>query len=260
MEGKFKFIQGMKSHYQHILIMLFLLLNIQLIAQEAKLNLKEGNEAYNNNEFIKAEELFRKSIQQKPEMIEGSFNLGDALYRQEKYEDASRYFNMAAERAEDKELKAKAYHNLGNSYIKEKKYEQSIEAYKKALINNPKDEDTRFNLAYAMQQLKKQQEQQKKEEEQKQEQEQKEEQQEEQEQEEQEQEQEEQQEEEQQEQEEQKQEEQEQQQEQQPKPNEVSREDAERILDALNNQEKEVQEELKKRELKKSEINIEKDW
>ena len=156
----------MKKAALYIFGIFLSLISIEAISQEAKINIREGNEAYKNNQFQEAEELYRQSLREDPEMVESTFNLGDALYRQEKYEDASRYFNMAAEKASDKETKAKAYHNLGNSYLKEQKLEESINAYKKSLLNNPKDEETRFNLAYAKQQLQQQQEQQKQEQEQ----------------------------------------------------------------------------------------------
>ncbi len=245
-------------------------LGINLMAQSAMQNVREGNEAFKSNQFDQAEQQYRKSVRDDGNMVEASFNLGDALYRQGKYEDASRYFLQAAEKAEDKNIKSKAYHNLGNSFLKNKDLEKSIAAYKNALINNPSDEESRYNLSYALAQQQQEQEQQEQEQDQEDQEEKEDEEDEEKENEEkqdQEQEQdEEKQEEENKEQEEQEQEEQEQEQkeqkeqQQEQKEQQVSREDAERILEALNEKEKQIQEKLKKQKGKKVNMDIEKDW
>ena len=249
----------MKLMVKHFIFIVLAICGLEVSAQEAKALIKEGNKSYSANEFEKAAEQYQKSIEANPERLEGLFNLGDALYRQEKYEEAARYFNMVAQRAEDKEIKAKAYHNLGNAMVKQQKLKEGVEAYKNSLLLNPKDDETRFNLAYSMRDLQKKQEQQKdqqEQQEQEQEQEQQEQNQQEQEQEQQEQEQQEQE----QEQQEQEQNQQEQEQQEQEQKNEVSREDATRLLEALENEEKKVQGKLKKKEVKSSEINIEKNW
>lgn len=259
----------MKQFLMYLWLVMLLLAGVDTSAQEAKSYIKEGNKSFSENEFKKAAELYQKSIASDPQMLEGVFNLGDALYRQEKYEEASRYFNMAASRAEDKEVKAKAFHNLGNSLVKQKKMKEAAEAYKNSLLLNPKDDETLFNLAYSMRELEKQQQDQEKKQEQEQDQQEQEDKNKDQQQEdkekeqekEQEQEKQQEQEKEQQEKEEQQQDEQDQQeQQQQQKKDEVSREDATRMLEALENEEKKVQEKLKKKEVKSSEINIEKDW
>ena len=90
--------------------------------------------------------------------FEANFNLGNALYRQEKYSDALDYFDCAgALSGNDKQKKAAALHNIGNSLLSENKIQGSIEAYKNALRNTPKDNDIRYNMAYAQSLLKKQQ-------------------------------------------------------------------------------------------------------
>ena len=232
------------------------LIPVCIHAQSAYQDVREGNELFKSNNYSEAENSYREGIRKDGKIIESAYNLGNALYRQGKFEDAGRYFLQAANKTEDKTQKANAYHNLGNSLIKSKKLEEGIKAYKNALINNPKDEECRYNLAYAQQQLQQQQEQQeeeKKDEEKKEEQEDKENQDQDKKEEEKEEEQEK-------EQEEQEKEEQEKEQQQQQKEEQVSREDAERILEALNNKEKELQEKLKKQKVKEVNVNIEKDW
>ncbi|MEK6616211.1 MAG: tetratricopeptide repeat protein, partial [Bacteroidota bacterium] len=91
----------------------------------------------------------------------GAFNLGDAYYKQGKYKEAAEQFEMLTQRKTNNDTLSKAYHNLGNSYLKQKEFEKSITAYKNALKKNMDDEETRYNLAYAQKMLKQQQEQQK---------------------------------------------------------------------------------------------------
>ena len=122
-------------------------------AQSPLYEVRAGNEKYHENDFVAAEELYRKSLAKDPNTTESAYNLGDALYRQGKYEESAKYYAAAATQAEDEETKAKAYHNLGNALLKNQKLKESIEAYKNALVNNPKDEDSRYNLAYAQKQL-----------------------------------------------------------------------------------------------------------
>lgn len=244
----------MKSIVLHSILLM--IMTTSVLAQSNLQNIREGNEAFRDNKYVKAEQEYRKALGQEQGAFESAFNLGDALYRQGKYEEASKYFQAAANKTEDKDLKAKAFHNLGNALLKNQKLNESLGAYKQSLINNPKDDETRYNYAYTKQMIQ-EQEQQQQEQEQNQDQEQQE--QEQQEQQQQEQKQQEKQEQEQQEQQQQQEQEQQEQQQQQ-KEQQVSREDAERILEALNQDEKQLQEKLKKKKGKKTKINIEKDW
>ena len=79
------------------------------------------------------------------------------MFRQKKYKEAlEQYKNAIALQPKEKEKIAAAFHNTGNSLLVDKKLEESIKAYEMALKNNPKDNDTRYNLAYAQSLLKKQ--------------------------------------------------------------------------------------------------------
>ena len=240
-----------------LLYLLLILIPLKSFGQSAYYDIRKGNSEYNNNIYIAAENRYRESLSKESDLLESNYNLGNTLYRQGKYEEASKYYQNAAAKAEDKEAKSKAFHNLGNSFLKEQKFEESVEAYKGALVNNPNDEDSRYNLAYAKQMLQQQQEQ---EQQQQQDQDQQQEENKDQEQKENQEEQKQEQEQEQEQQQEQEENEEQEPQPQEPKEEEMSREDAERILEALNNKEKEVQERLKKKKGKEIDVNIEKDW
>jgi len=252
---------------KQLLVILFLLQGSMLFAQQGKSDVKKGNDLYQQQKYKEAEASYRKSVEksadsQKGQNVEGNFNLGDALYKQKKFADAGEQFNkMAASSANNKALSAAAWHNLGNSFLENKKLEESIDAYKKALLANPKDDETRYNLAYAQEKLKQQQQQNKdnknkdnknqdkkdqdkknqddknkdKKDQDKKNQDNKN-------------------------QDDKNKDKKDQQQNQQPQPNKLSKEDAERMLDALNNNEKQTQDKLKNKKLKGAKPNITKDW
>jgi len=228
-------------------------------AQPERKHIREGNELYESGKYADAEDSYRKAIDENSSSYEGSFNLGDASYRQEKYEDAANQFELLTHKDEGKEAVANSYHNMGNSLLQEKKYEKAVEAYKNSLRNNPRDMDTKYNLAYAQQKLMEQQQQdqnqdqenkdEEKEDEEKKEQEQKKDEQKDQEQKDQKN------------QEQQKDKSQENQEQQpQPQPDKISKEDAQRMLDALRNEEMDIQQKLKKKRASAQKVKIDKDW
>ncbi len=90
------------------------------------------------------------------------YNLGENLMLQKRNNEAVDYFKKAAEISRDKNLKARAWHNIGNIYFKKKQYQKAVEAYKNSLRNQPGDEETRYNYALAKMMLKKQKKNQKK--------------------------------------------------------------------------------------------------
>ena len=107
-------------------------------------------------QFNKAEIEYRKALDKKPNDPKWDFNLGDALYKQKKFEESAGKFKDIADRTADKTEKSRALHNMGNSLLMNKKLDESIAAYKEALRNNPRDLETKYNLLYAMNMKKKQ--------------------------------------------------------------------------------------------------------
>ncbi|MCH2489775.1 MAG: tetratricopeptide repeat protein [Flavobacteriales bacterium] len=117
--------------------------------QEANVYLSEATAALNQDKFPSAEAEYRKAIALNPVDETGKYNLGTAYYGKEKNAEAMKRFLQAAEVAEAKPQKHKAFHNLGNTFMNEKKYQEAVEAYKNALRNDPTDDETRYNLALA---------------------------------------------------------------------------------------------------------------
>ena len=136
------------------------LLPVAVQAQQDKKSIVEGNEYYRQQQYDEAAAAYQRSLGNNGlESVVGNFNLGAAWYKQKKLDDAIQQFTDIAGSATDKTLKAKAYHNLGNALLESQQLEESIEAYKQSLLNNPKDDETRYNLAYAQEKLKQQQQQ-----------------------------------------------------------------------------------------------------
>lgn len=146
--------------YRKLFWLMTALLPMAVQAQQDKKSILEGNEYYRQQQYDDAAAAYQRSLGHGQESVVGNFNLGAAWYKQKKLDEAIGQFTDIAGSATDKTLKAKAYHNLGNALLESQKLEESIEAYKQALLNNPKDDETRYNLAYAQEKLKQQQQQQ----------------------------------------------------------------------------------------------------
>ena len=122
--------------------------------------LRSGNKLYNDSLFVKAEVDYRKALEINPKSADAMFNLGNSLLMQQKAKEAMEQFESAARLEKDKEKLAHIYHNMGVILQSSKQLPQCIEAYKESLRNNPKDDETRYNLVLAQKQLKDQQQQQ----------------------------------------------------------------------------------------------------
>ncbi|NND89120.1 MAG: tetratricopeptide repeat protein [Flavobacteriaceae bacterium] len=138
------------------LLLIALLLSFSTIAQEDKQRLKDEkkakvfiSEAASEENFVEAEGDYRKAIALAPDNETAKYNLANTYYSKEKNSEAQQRFIQAAEVAKTKPIKHRAFHNLGNTFMNEKKYDQAIEAYKSALRNDPTDDETRYNLALA---------------------------------------------------------------------------------------------------------------
>lgn len=246
----------------------FMLLTISVFAQvNGKKIVAKGNEAFQNKNYEEALKLYEEGAVDAEYSQEAMYNAANALYRTEKFEEAAEAYQSLGQMDLSASDKAQVYHNLGNSLLQTQKLEESIEAYKESLKLAPHDEETRYNLAKAKKMLQKQQQQQKdqkkdqdKKDEEKKDDKQQDEQKQQDQQQEQKEEQEKQEQEEQQKQDQQQQEQQKQQQQQQQQQKEMAKKKAERMLDALNQEEKGIQKKVKKQTGKAQKRNIEKDW
>ncbi|WP_274474223.1 tetratricopeptide repeat protein [Mangrovimonas aestuarii] len=109
----------------------------------------EGNEAYEEDDFVSAEIDYRQAISEHSNHTAGAYNLGYSYYQKGHFDEALYRNQQAAQYAENKADKHKAFHNMGNIFMKEKKCKLAVEAFKNALRNDPSDDETRYNLALA---------------------------------------------------------------------------------------------------------------
>lgn len=121
--------------------------------------LRSGNKLYKDSTFVKAEVDYRKALELEPKSTDAMYNLGNSLLMQQKAKEAMEQYEAASRIEKDKNKPAQIYHNMGVILQSSKQLPQCIEAYKQALRNNPKDDETRYNLALAQKQLKDQQQQ-----------------------------------------------------------------------------------------------------
>lgn len=138
-----------------IITYLVVLLSSMIFAQNKDQKLYDGTVAFDQKQYVDAEADFRVSQSNNAnEKAVANYNLGNSIYRQNNPGEAKYKFYKAVEAAKSKEQKHKAFHNLGNAFMKEENYQGAVEAYKNALRNNPHDEETRYNYALAKQKLK----------------------------------------------------------------------------------------------------------
>lgn len=215
-------------------LLLILLLPAGLVFGQSEPSLiRKGNNLYEKNDYPGAEKDYRKALELNKESMKGKFNLGTAIYQQKNFKESAELYRSMAGNKYDKDVLSKVYHNLGNSLLESKEYEKSIQAYKNALIHDPSDMDSKYNLEYARALLKKQQQQQQQQNKDQQN---------------------------------DKKDQQNQnqqnqnQQNQPPDQKKISKEDANRMLEAMKNDEKKTMEKVNKQKGKAVKVQVEKDW
>jgi tetratricopeptide (TPR) repeat protein len=109
----------------------------------------EGNKNSQTEAFVEAEKSYRKALSLSPEKPEALYNLGNTHFLDKQYDEASQRFFQTQKFATTKEAKHLAFHNMGNVYMQKKEYKKAVEAYKNGLRNNPSDDETRYNYALA---------------------------------------------------------------------------------------------------------------
>ena len=117
----------------------------------------DGNIEFSEKNLIEAEALYRKSISKDSTNIAASYNLANSFYNKELNQEALNQYRSSIKKAKDKTTLHKSFHNLGNLFMKNKDYQNAVNSFKNALLNNPKDDETRYNYVLAKELLKNQQ-------------------------------------------------------------------------------------------------------
>ena len=137
---------------------LLLSLSAGAFAQKAERDyIRKGNRLFKDSVFVDAEVNYRKALEANPKSTISMYNLGNTLSQQQKFKDAMEQYVVATSIEKDKAKLGQIYHNMGVLFQSGKDYQKAVEAYKMSLRNNPKDDETRYNLALAQKLLKDQQ-------------------------------------------------------------------------------------------------------
>lgn len=136
--------------------LLLCFITVNAFAQPTK-EVRKGNELYKQQKYKEATAAYQQALQKQPSYIPGLFNMGNAQYQQKQYEASRKIFEGTAKTAPDKQQQGAANYNIGNTYLEEQKFQEAVNAYKEALRKNPQDEQAKYNMSYALQKLKQQQ-------------------------------------------------------------------------------------------------------
>ena len=146
---------------KYIGLALLLLAAATSFAQKAERDfIRKGNRFFNDSVYVNAEVNYRKALEVNPQSTVSMFNLGNTLAQQNKLQEAMEQYVSASNIEKDKMKLAQIYHNMGVLLQAGKDYAKAVDAYKMSLRNNPADHETRYNLALAQKMLKDQQNQQ----------------------------------------------------------------------------------------------------
>lgn len=152
-----------KSHLNvktMLIFFLFMIVSIQTSAQNDRQLIREGNRAFRSGKIAEAETAYRKATTANPANSEAHYNLGCALLKQKNDKAAETEFSQAATLSKDKQQQSKAHYNLGFIEQQRHNYQEAIKHYENSLKLNPKDDDALVNREICKRQLKKQQQQQ----------------------------------------------------------------------------------------------------
>lgn len=127
-------------------------------ANTAKANeaIYDANQLYQQQQYQSSLDKYNEALKTAPASYAGNYNAGNAQYNLSHYDTARKHFQQSLQSAQSKNEKAQSYHNIGNTYMQQKKWQEAIDAYKNSLRQNPGDMETKYNLAYAQKMLKKQ--------------------------------------------------------------------------------------------------------
>jgi Ca-activated chloride channel homolog len=153
-------IREIMSVMKIFLLFSFVILPTTLKGQADKKFIRKGNREYEKTKFSDSEISYRKAIDKNKQSPDAVFNIGDALYKQNKFEDAGKQFIESTNENYDRIKKSEGLYNLGNSMFKTNKLQESIDAYKNSLKLNPRNMEAKYNLSYVQDLLTKQQKQQ----------------------------------------------------------------------------------------------------
>ena len=155
-KGINNFIRGL---LRTTILSVFVMVPLFAGAQPTKKHIRQGNREYGKEKFQESEISYRRAVEGENRSADAIFNIGDALYKQNKFEEAAKHFTENINMNDDPEKKSAGLYNLGNSLLQANKIKESIDAYKGSLKLDPDNLEAKYNLAYAQDLLMEQQKQ-----------------------------------------------------------------------------------------------------
>ena len=158
-------------------LLLLNLVALVMSAQKDAQSIYEGNDMYHSGKILESSSKYTRALELNPNNKKANFNLGNSLYKNAQavksgnlgmppnskmtpdslskliFDKAAQNFAVVANSVSDKDTLHQAWHNIGNCYLQKKEYQEAVNAYKKSLKYDPKDEETRYNLAYDLKNL-----------------------------------------------------------------------------------------------------------
>lgn len=172
---KLIYLEMQLSKFKYSIIIILFCVTGFLFAQKDAMNIYDGNKMYYGGKTIQSTELYREALKINPNNQKAHFNLGNSLYKNALeikaskqnliqggkkittdslanlvFDEAAGSFAQVANSISNKDTLHQAWHNIGNCYLQKKDYQQAFDAYKKSMKYDPKDEETRYNMAYAL--------------------------------------------------------------------------------------------------------------
>jgi len=154
--GRFRLFRVPGNAAAVMLIALFVSLPASAQQKNDRYYVRHGNRLYRDSVYAKAQVDYQKAIEKDNTNAVAHYNLGNAHLYQGQPQDAMKSYETAARLQKDKMRGAQVYHNMGVILQSQKQFAEAIECYKNALRRNPKDDETRYNLALCLHQLKNQ--------------------------------------------------------------------------------------------------------
>ncbi len=128
-----------------------------LFSQSEQKLIRRGNRAYNHKDYLESEVQYRQALEQNKHSFKAKFNLSGAQYKQNKFDESINSLEEINLSGLSNLEKSKVYYNKGNALFKQNKFKESIDAYRMALKNNPDDLEAKYNLSEAIRMLQNQQ-------------------------------------------------------------------------------------------------------
>ena len=140
-----------------LFIMMLLLAGVPALAQPDRHDVRRGNRSFAKGQWSAADISYRKALMADSTSVAANYNLASVQYRQEDYQGAAQSLQRIQQTAPSTEHGADYYYNVGDVALQAKDYKTAVEAFMQSLLRNPGDLDAKENFIYAKKMLDNQQ-------------------------------------------------------------------------------------------------------